>query len=546
MNRTKFLSALFATILMILVFQNCSKNKPLGVNLSKLVIDTSTVFEIAAKGGVSPPSYFIHVDTDTKEPVDFTFSHNSVWIQLQNASGSSAGTTPDSFFVKYRISVPFLLDVGEYTDVIEIKSNDVANPIVTKTINISIGSEIKTTPESFEFEGAKNGNNPLAQYLTIASTSSRNYSYTISTEASWINIPITNSVTSRTDSIPITINLAGLVDGVFTDSIKIESDGFMNSPYYIKCKVSVSPWLLQESPLLANLLDIYFTDELNGWVVGFAGNAYSRNGIILNTINGGNTWTKNAFLDGPDSSMLGAVQFINDTGWVCGENGLILKTIDNGQSWDTLISGMTNPLTNLNNLSFVNSSLGWIVGDGGVILKTVDGGLNWLESIQDTEFDLYGITFVDELNGWTAGQLNVIFHTSDGGDTWLTQQVDPPPGSNNSYDFNEIFFTDINHGWAVGKLGYIIYTTDGGAYWSVIQLENLSKLSCVYFVDNQTGWIGGQNGTLMKTVNGGLSWSSQFSNTEYWIVSMHFISATQGWGVGQMGTIIVTSSGGEK
>ncbi|MFC1475076.1 YCF48-related protein [Candidatus Zixiibacteriota bacterium] len=539
------------SFLIVVIIINCNSNKnPLEFVPSNLVVDTASVDVIAPRAGLSPVAFFVNVGTDTGDPVLYSFTNKSVWLELQNATGQPNGITPDSFLVRFRISSPFLLDVGTYYDTITITSEDALNVPLYKEIKLSIGSELSISPPLFEFSGATFGNDPRPQYIKISSTTSENYAYTISIDSSWLSIPISSGITSDVDSFPVSIDLSSMDEGFYSSNITITADDFLNSPIIVPCNLSVSPWVSQTSPLNEDLQGVFFEDVNNGWAVGFLGDAHSRKGVISSTVDGGLSWQLNLFDNnnnfGLDTTLFGAIQFIGDTGWVVGENGLIIKSIDHGQNWNKKPNGLSSSLMNLNNIYFINSQLGWIVGDSGTVLRSTDGGETWTKMTQITSLGLYGISFVDEENGWVCGVVDNILRTYDGGLNWTKQSVPPSQVITNSYDFNDIFFVDINHGWAVGKLGFIINTVNGGITWEVIQLDNRSKLNAVFFNDIQTGWVAGQNGSLLKTTNGGLTWNELFSGTENWLLSLYFVDATHGWAVGQYGTILSTSSGGIK
>lgn len=79
-------------------------------------------------------------------------------------------------------------------------------------------------------------------------------------------------------------------------------------------------WTKQTSPNdFAAMLDIYFLDENEGWIVG-------NSGLVLHTTNGGTTWTIEA--EGLAEMMLRGVHFPSSSvGYVCGNEGKLLKYV---------------------------------------------------------------------------------------------------------------------------------------------------------------------------------------------------------------------------
>lgn len=162
-----------------------------------------------------------------------------------------------------------------------------------------------------------------------------------------------------------------------------------------------------------NLIDVYFSDENTGWIVGGKKDLscpavkpgyethpqYSQlKPVVLKTVDGGATWVnKAAGVSGFDCGEWGwKIQFIDEmTGFVSLENftsAAILKTTDGGESWKRL--------------------------------PIADGAGNFLN------MDLEGVGFVDEQRGWVGGwgdSFEGLFNsaTDDGGATWVAQNNTP-------------------------------------------------------------------------------------------------------------------------
>jgi photosystem II stability/assembly factor-like uncharacterized protein len=249
---------------------------------------------------------------------------------------------------------------------------------------------------------------------------------------------------------------------------------------------------------------IFFIDERFGWGVGF-------DGYIVHTNNSGQTWRiQNSGTD----FILRAVTFVDtERGWVVGGSfvnsgvaGIILHTKDRGQTW---INQTPMQTPRLWDVAFVDALNGWVVGgggsgvDSGTILRTRDGGRTWSPLRQGEGLDLEVVAFTDTLHGWAAGYdpltEAVIIHTEDGGVTWSPQLVGP------YYIPTDMRFVDSLHGWAVSLLGRIFYTSDGGRIWQEQQVYTSRSLEAIDFVDARTGWIVGWYGTILHTKSGGLN-----------------------------------------
>jgi len=107
--------------------------------------------------------------------------------------------------------------------------------------------------------------------------------------------------------------------------------------------------------------DVFFLNEHEGWIVG-------NNGVIGQTINGGNSWPSQT---NPDPNSLYGVFFLNENiGWAIGAQGTILKTTNSGDTWALDEEGSTLAGTKfLRGVHFTSPNNGYIVGNDKTLLK---------------------------------------------------------------------------------------------------------------------------------------------------------------------------------
>ncbi|NOY88982.1 MAG: hypothetical protein GXO93_06265 [FCB group bacterium] len=394
---------------------------------------------------------------------------------------------------------------------------------------------MKVAPQYLSFVGAVNGSNPLPQSLYVGSSSGETFSYNRSKSASWLDL--LGGTGMAPESLSVNIDITGLSQGMYLDTILFTSDEILNSPQMVVCSLSLSPWFLQQSGMPHKLEDVYFTDETHGWAVGFVGNLDTlKSGFILSTSDGGAQWHLDTLLNN-SNTLLGAINFIDNYGWIVGQSGIILHSSDGGATWAKISSDLIDTSLTLNDVYFISPAKGWIIGDSGVILNTNDSGKTWSLQTSPTSRYLRSVIFVNTNNGWIVGDYDVILHTSDGGDHWSYQP-------NGQYDLRGVYFSDVNNGWAVGKSGTVIHTADGGSSW-IKQTTNITEnLSALYFVNDSLGWVVGNKGTVLYTNDGGNSWTKQFTDTNEWLFSVYFVDSLTGWVVGNNGLILKTQSGG--
>lgn len=132
-------------------------------------------------------------------------------------------------------------------------------------------------------------------------------------------------------------------------------------------------WTPQTSPVNAQLNDVYFVDNMNGWAVGY-------DNVILNTNDGGQNWNL--------QSSAGTTQWLS--------------------------------------VYFINADTGFVSGGVGEarLIKTTDGGETWIElSPSSKNIGYRDVVFTDALHGIVINR-DSIFSTSDGGNTWTIENYD--------------------------------------------------------------------------------------------------------------------------
>lgn len=276
-----------------------------------------------------------------------------------------------------------------------------------------------------------------------------------------------------------------------------------------------------------NLRDVYFTDNLYGWVVG-------DEGKILNTVDGGDTWVVQTCNDTKDLNSVYFTDRLN--GWAAGE-GNIYKTDNGGNTWTQRYQITSAGYIPRENYEFINNEVGYFIYISR-IYKTTDGGFNWF---QPSSKYFYGFSFIDEFVGWAIGQ-DGIYKTIDGGTNWsllFKREV-------TFYEY--INFIDVNNGWLSPGDGSLMRTTDGGVNWSVKYNNENYSIGQTFFINKETGWVSASdinyNDYLLKTIDGGNSWD-EYNPSGIDLSSIFFIDSNNGWIVGA-GGIWHTELGGVK
>ncbi len=300
---------------------------------------------------------------------------------------------------------------------------------------------------------------------------------------------------------------------------------------------SASTWARQRAGSLAWLHSVFFLNQNRGWAAG------SR-GTVLLTTDGGATWQARPQ---PTSDAIRDIYFLDELNGflVCERNiydlksndeprAYLMKTTDGGVEWKRLDLRGADADTRLTRAIFDSSGYGWAFGEGGAVYTTRDSGANWVRMQSPTRYLLLGGTFINQNSGWLVGAGSTILQTSDGGQTWNHSRL---PNKTN-VRFNSTSFVDGRLGWAVGSGGTIYRTINGGLSWQVQNSGVTADLLDVKFLDAVEGWAVGSEGTVLHTTNGGIYWTQERSGTPHTLERIFFTDRKHGWAVGFGGTII--------
>jgi photosystem II stability/assembly factor-like uncharacterized protein len=389
---------------------------------------------------------------------------------------------------------------------------------------------------------------------------------------------VTTGVTEDLKSVHFVNNNLGYI-GSQTKIYKTTNGGNSWTPITVTGTVASS----------SNLNAIYFADEQKGWALSSS----SSVGKVLQTIDGGTTWTVG--IDNP-AGDLEAMDFYSPTAGIVVGGGVgkcDLWYTKDGSTWTkatapTFPAGYTR--TDVKAINMLDQNIAFATGWGSLIgaqasiyLKTYDGGVTWTyltQADQNKTFDnMYGIYFKDEQNGLSIGGAikgSVMSKTSDGGTNWVP--IGFPSGAtlSNIYGFgNNVivatssgsFFSSPDFGatwnlltpfpsaslysisavnnnviYAAGYDGLIVKSTDGGKTWkSSFAAANkvCPNIQGAYFVNENIGYLAQSYGAISKTTNGGVSWfqvKPDVTDNALITYGAHFVNADLGFVVGKKAT----------
>jgi photosystem II stability/assembly factor-like uncharacterized protein len=165
----------------------------------------------------------------------------------------------------------------------------------------------------------------------------------------------------------------------------------------------------------ATLSSVYFADAQHGWAVG-------QWGVILATVDGGETWA----LQRSDTSIdqpLFSVYFENARhGWAAGLWSLLLETSDGGRTWSVAKlpapPGGGKADRNLYRIFADRAGTLYIAAEKGTVLRSRDHGATWEYRDTGNKGSLWTGTAAEDGSIYVGGLLGHLYRSRDGGDTW--------------------------------------------------------------------------------------------------------------------------------
>ncbi|OIQ28181.1 MAG: hypothetical protein BM564_10680 [Bacteroidetes bacterium MedPE-SWsnd-G2] len=176
---------------------------------------------------------------------------------------------------------------------------------------------------------------------------------------------------------------------------------YFSPAYIIKSNDSGSTWNFIDMSSYANaLVEILFKNELEGYVSGKS----STGGVILETTDGGISWTeiynsnqsgdyvwKLQLLNNNTNVIFGAVSSVNP------HLGKLISSNNSGVTWTTFDA----PETDIQAVGFISQNHGWMGGHTTGFYETLDGGATWTDL--DTGSNLNRIFVINDNIAYACG-----------------------------------------------------------------------------------------------------------------------------------------------
>lgn len=246
-------------------------------------------------------------------------------------------------------------------------------------------------------------------------------------------------------------------------------------------------------------------------------------GHIVYSDDNGLTWTQ---AEVPVTLTLTSVHFVDGrNGWAAGHDGIILNTVDGGQSWKKQFDGFSA------NQEIVESLLLGVQEAEAALAEAEEGGhsgaiaeaqerLEILEfKLDDAQYDLetdstkpfLNIWFYDAKRGFVVGAYGMIFQTEDGGASWKNIASRLPNAEN--YHLNSLVPVGASALMVTGERGLIMRSDDFGKSWHLLDSPYEGSLFGAAAAGNKQ-LIYGLRGNVFYTADGGITWAAQEIDNE--------------------------------
>lgn len=261
---------------------------------------------------------------------------------------------------------------------------------------------------------------------------------------------------------------------------------------------SASPWQPVDIHTKSNPLDLAFTDNRHGFLVG-------SNRLILETNDGGASWQERALeLPEEENFRLISVDFSGDEGWIVGQPGLLLHSTDGGQNWSRLFLD-----TKLPGEPYLVTAQGRnraeLATNVGAVYRTGDGGNTWQAEVEDAAGAVRDLRRSPDGRYVSVSGLGNFFATWNPGDAVWT-----PHQRVSSQRLQSMGFQPDGALWMLARGAQMRFSPEANTpdEWSkpVVPIVNGYGYLDMAWDPSGAIWTGGGSGTLLVSNDGGKSW----------------------------------------
>ncbi|TFB09803.1 hypothetical protein E3V36_05645 [Candidatus Marinimicrobia bacterium MT.SAG.2] len=384
-------------------------DQELNATLSKNSNPTLSVFPQTFDFGESSLRDTLFVSNSGTGSLEWSITDDQDWLTISKTS-NIIDSGADTVLVNVNRAG---LAHGDHMAIISIKSNGGDQEIIAK-LNIDSNPSLSVSPQFLDF-----GETTIQDFLVIRNIGTGSLEWSITDDQDWLTSSLTtNSTTTSSDTVYVTVNRSGLAGGEYTGNIFISSNGGDND---------VSVGMKVSNPPVLNLSATSIDFGLTGTISNFS---ISNNGgeTLIWNMNQSENWISILPDSGTTTTETDIINVTANRDSLAPGNHLgIISLSSNGGNQDISVSLNieSEPILNVSpqSLDFgeteLQKSLSITNQGAGILSWTVSDDQDWITispttGTTTTETDLVNVT-VDRTGLTGSGFTGSITVNSNGG-----------------------------------------------------------------------------------------------------------------------------------
>ena len=236
-------------------------------------------------------------------------------------------------------------------------------------------------------------------------------------------------------------------------------------------------------PTRAMLTAVYFVDDQYGWAVG-------HDETILNSVDGGDTWTRTHFAPEAQQPLLDLWFANRVSGIAVGAYGAYFTTNDGGRHWSSAKfvpppaktpthdgeaapeAGDLPPDYHLNRIVGVGNRL-YVAAEGGQLYRSDDRGAHWRVLSSPYEGSFFGLVPIRGEGLLAFGLRGHLYKSADAGETWTRLESHTTAMLTDGIAINDLRVI------ISGLAGVMLVSGDGGETFRLTQQDDRKGLSAL-------------------------------------------------------------------
>lgn len=259
-------------------------------------------------------------------------------------------------------------------------------------------------------------------------------------------------------------------------------------------------------PTRVMLTAVFFVDAEYGWAVG-------HDETILNTVDGGETWTRSHFAPEAQQPLLDLWFANRVSGIAVGAYGAYFTTNDGGRHWSSAkFSPPPAPAQNpagevpaddepppdyhLNRIVGVGNRL-YVAAEGGKLYRSDDRGASWRMLPSPYEGSFFGLVPIRGEGLLAFGLRGHLFRSADAGETWTPLESHTTAMLTDGVAVNDLRVV------IGGLTGVLLVSADAGETFKLTQQDDRKGLSALLPGPAGTVIVAGEGGVRTIRLNEG-------------------------------------------